>query len=62
MRSLDAASKPDSGAQEREPGRDAARSLTSAELFCGASEVLIRHQDQIYRLVLTRNGKLLLNK
>ena len=31
-------------------------------LFRGRQEVLIRHQGEIYRLRITRNGKLILNK
>jgi len=38
------------------------RIIPSAELFRGAREVLIQHGDEVYRLRLTRNGKLLLFK
>lgn len=35
----------------------------SAEaLFAGASEIWIRHEQDIYRLRMTRNGKLILTK
>lgn len=37
--------------------------IDSASLFrAGQPEVLIRHGDQLYRLRLTRQGKLLLQK
>ncbi|MFP4353780.1 MAG: hemin uptake protein HemP [Phycisphaerae bacterium] len=36
--------------------------LDSAELFARRDEVLIHHQGEVYRLRLTRNGKLILNK
>jgi hemin uptake protein HemP len=38
------------------------RMLTVEELFAGTREVLIRHQSEIYRLKITRQGKLILNK
>jgi hemin uptake protein HemP len=38
------------------------RVLDSAELFKGASEVLIQHADALYRLKITSQGKLILNK
>ena len=34
----------------------------SACLFQGRNEVMIRHHGDIYRLRITRNGKLILNK
>jgi hemin uptake protein HemP len=34
----------------------------SHELLRGGREVLIAHQEEIYRLRLTRNGKLILTK
>lgn len=36
--------------------------ITADLLFRGRQEVLIRHQGEIYRLRITRNGKLILNK
>lgn len=36
--------------------------VDSGTLFQGAQELLIQHNDQIYRLRQTRNGKLILNK
>ena len=39
------------------------RLLDSKLLFeRGANEILIRHQGELYRLRLTRNGKLILTK
>jgi hemin uptake protein HemP len=38
------------------------RVLDSADLLRGAREVQIRHEEKIYRLQLTRNGKLILIK
>jgi hemin uptake protein HemP len=38
------------------------RTFDSAELFRGAREVQIRHDEKIYRLQVTRNGKLILIK
>lgn len=38
-------------------------SAVSAELlFCGAKEIVIRHQGDDYRLRITRNDKLILTK
>lgn len=36
--------------------------LRSEELFRGRNELIIEHQGQEYRLRLTRNDKLILNK
>ncbi len=36
--------------------------LNSEDIFTGAREVLIRHKDEIYRLMITKTGKLILNK
>lgn len=36
--------------------------LSFEELAKGANEVVIEHDNQLYRLRLTRNGKLILNK
>jgi len=36
--------------------------ISSAELLRGRREILIRHGDDLYRLRLTRNGKLILQK
>ncbi|MCB1475395.1 MAG: hemin uptake protein HemP [Rhodobiaceae bacterium] len=34
----------------------------SSELFRGCKEIIIRHDDATYRLRITRQGKLILNK
>ena len=36
--------------------------LDSAQLFAEGNEVTIRHEGQLYRLRLTKNRKLILNK
>lgn len=36
--------------------------IDAGELFAGRREVGIRHAGQVYRLRITRNGKLILNK
>lgn len=36
--------------------------INSEDLFKGAREVLIRHRDEIYRLRLTKNDRLILHK
>ncbi len=38
------------------------REVSSEELLRGQSEVLIRHGEEVYRLKLTRNQKLILQK
>ncbi len=38
------------------------RILSSEELFNGKSEVVIKHNNDFYRLMITRAGKLILNK
>ena len=38
------------------------REVASSELLLGENELLIRHGDELYRLKLTRNGKLILQK
>ncbi|MCC7047974.1 MAG: hemin uptake protein HemP [Alphaproteobacteria bacterium] len=45
-----------------DPTKDAARVLESQELLAGQREVLIRHGDDVYRLRLTSNNKLILMK
>jgi len=36
--------------------------VDSVNLFAGRKEVEIRHAGEVYRLRITRNGKLILNK
>jgi hemin uptake protein HemP len=42
--------------------RPAVKTWTSAELLGGAHEARIQHGAEVYRLLLTRNGKLILVK
>lgn len=36
--------------------------IDSARLLAGRNEIRIRHEGQVYRLRVTKNGKLILNK
>ncbi len=47
---------------EREPARQGMTVLDSAQLFADHREVCIRHRGEFYRLLMTKNGKLILNK
>jgi hemin uptake protein HemP len=38
------------------------REISSEELLRGAKEIWIRHGEEMYRLRLTRSGKLILQK
>ncbi|MBB3964931.1 MULTISPECIES: hemin uptake protein HemP [Rhizobium] len=38
------------------------RVLESSEIFRGANEIVIRHDGALYRMKITRQGKLILNK
>ena len=38
------------------------RVLDSEELFRGSREIVIQHGDRQYRLLVTKSGKLILNK
>lgn len=44
------------------PRQSAPRTLNSAELFAGGHEVWIEHGGELYRLQLTKVGKLILTK
>ncbi len=55
------------GANTMKAGQTAAKAggtavYESSELFRGASEIGIEHDGAIYRLKITRQGKLILNK
>ncbi len=52
------------GAHNRRPGGAETNPawIDSRSIFAGKSEVLIRHGDQIYRLRITKLGKLILYK
>ena len=57
----------DAGSAARNPAPAAPlgegpRTITSAELLRGGRELRIAHGDEVYRLLLTRTGKLLLQK
>lgn len=41
---------------------DPVRVLESKDLFEGSTEILIRHDGAVYRMKITRQGKLILNK
>lgn len=60
MQTRDAATEPD---QMTGPvDARAAPSMSSADLLQGGKVMVIRHGTEIYRLQLTRGGKLLLTK
>ena len=46
----------------RDDRRDAGTVFDSQTLFDGAKEIGIRHEGQLYRLRITRHGRLILNK
>lgn len=48
--------------RDEPPPAHASPPLRSEELLGGRREVQILHEGQIYRLLLTRNGKLILQK
>ena len=43
-------------------GENGKRAVSSEDLFAGAKEIIIQHNDQSYRLLITSQGKLILNK
>ena len=55
---------PDRSVQEPSVEREESlpRIVNSSDLLDGKRELLIRHRGEIYRLLLTRNGKLILQK
>ncbi len=48
--------------QEIRTGLPSKRCLKSSEIFQGQREVFIHHDHQDYRLLITKSGKLILNK
>ena len=44
------------------PAQPTSRAVNSKELLRGKREVQIQHLGEVYRLLLTRNGKLILQK
>ncbi|MFC5037893.1 hemin uptake protein HemP [Tianweitania sediminis] len=49
-------------AEHRQPVLRSVRTLASDSLFHGATEIGIEHRGSLYRLKITRQGKLILNK
>ncbi len=49
-------------AAENATSRDAVRVIRSEELFAGDRVVLIQHAGEQYRLLITRNDRLILQK
>ena len=47
---------------ETESQQKDTQTYDSKQLFGGAKVVLIEHLGQVYRLLITRQGKLILNK
>lgn len=58
----DQPNKPENAPTPAESPQERVPEITSAALLAGHREVLIRHGDEVYRLRLTRNGKLILQK
>jgi hemin uptake protein HemP len=50
------------GTQESSPEQTPLRVIRSDEIFRGGREVRIEHEESVYRLRLTRKGKLILHK
>ncbi|WMT88818.1 hemin uptake protein HemP [Pelagibacterium sp. 26DY04] len=48
--------------QPREKGSDRPKTVSTAQLFGQFREIAIDHEGTIYRLRITRQGKLILNK
>lgn len=48
--------------EANEPAAQTPRQIESAELLHGAREVIIVHAGQSYRLLVTKNDKLILQK
>ncbi len=53
---------PQTGATPQEAATAVSPVIDSGTLFSNRKEVHIRHGGQVYRLLLTRNDKLILNK
>lgn len=53
---------PGPGSQTAGSGERAPPVIDSAQLFGTATEIAITHADAVYRLRITRQGKLILNK
>ena len=48
--------------KDERPNANEAVDLDTRELFAGRSEIRIAHDNAVYRLRITRAGKLILNK
>ena len=48
--------------EHRQPVLRSVRTLASDSLFHGETEIGIEHRGSLYRLKITRQGKLILNK
>ena len=44
------------------PPDDTIRTIKSEELFQGDQKVLVAHEAEVYQLLVTKSGKLILNK
>lgn len=53
---------PDEPIRPKPPEKPQVREVSSEELLRGQTELLIRHGEELYRLKLTRNQKLILHK
>ncbi len=62
MMSSDATGASNPGVSDTGSGAQPTRVIDSQELFADQKEIQIRHAGEIYRLRLTRNGRLILNK
>ncbi|MEN1678976.1 MAG: hemin uptake protein HemP [Planctomycetota bacterium] len=51
-----------SSSNPNRPETGGARVLESSDLFAGDTKVFIRHANELYRLLKTKNGKLILQK
>ena len=51
-----------SGSGAARPEAEATRVIRSEELFAGRRSVVIQHADAQYRLLITRNDRLILQK
>jgi hemin uptake protein HemP len=55
-------SRPDAPRPSQVEDKPAPRVLNSEELFAGQRTVVIQHGDEQYRLLITRNDRLILQK
>ncbi|QDQ28690.1 hemin uptake protein HemP [Chitinimonas arctica] len=59
---MDTATQPRNDKPACDPGKPARITLDARQLMQDRNEIDIRHGEEIYRLRLTRNGKLILTK